>query len=117
MARGALILLLALWPVPTSAQGRVFVASEWAVLVGHSLDAASTQRCLGAGRCREANPWLARYDNPVAFTAAKSGLAVVQLWTMRRLHKSHPRLATVTNFAMGAAFTSIAIRNARVGGL
>ena len=109
--------VLLLWAVPTSAQGKAFVASEWAVMVGHSLDAASTQRCLGAGRCRELNPYLARFDNPVAFTAAKSGLAVVQLWTMRKLHKSHPKLATAANFAIGAAFTSIALRNARVGGL
>jgi hypothetical protein len=101
-----------------AAQGiedKVFTVSEWAVLAGHAFDAAATQRCLGSGRCREVNPWLARYDSPVRFTAAKMTVAGLQLWAVRRLRPSHPRLATVTNYAIAAGFTAIAVRNERVG--
>lgn len=115
------LLLAGLLLVPSTAQAqglgeKAFIASEWAVLVGHSLDAAATQRCLGAGRCRELNPWLARYDSPVRFTAAKSIIAVGQLWAMRKLKASgHPRWATVANAAIASGFTVLAIRNERVG--
>jgi hypothetical protein len=103
---------------PASAQGldTVYTVSEWAVLTAHSMDVASTQRCLGAGRCTELNPLLARYESPVTFTAAKFGLAAAQLWATRRMKRTHPKIATVANFAIAAAFTSIAIRNVRIGG-
>lgn len=106
---------LLLWASPVAAQDTLFTVSEWAVLGSHALDAASTQRCLGTGRCREVNPWLARYESPVRFTAAKVGVASLQLWAVRKLRPSHPRMATVTNYAIAVAFSAIAVRNERIG--
>ena len=100
---------------PLSAQDRAFTVSEWAVLGAHALDASATQRCVGSGRCRELNPYLARFDQPVAFTGAKVGLAWVQLWAVRKIRPTHPRLATVTNYAIALGFSALAIRNERIG--
>ena len=115
MARVLLVLACCLLPASAFAQGKAFVVSEWAVMGSHALDAAATQRCLGAGRCREINPWLARYDSPVGFTAAKVTVASLQLWAVRKVRPSHPKLAAVTNYAIAAAFSAIAIRNERIG--
>lgn len=100
---------------PAHAQGKVFTVSEWAVLGAHALDASATQRCVGSGRCRELNPYLARFDQPVAFTSAKVGLAWVQLWAVRKIRPTHPRLATATNYALALGFGALAIRNERIG--
>lgn len=119
MRRAIAILALVLAVAsPASAQGldTVYTVSEWAVLTGHAMDLASTQRCLGAGRCTELNPLLARYESPVTFTAAKFGLAAAQLWATRRMKRTHPKIATVANFAIAAGFTALAIRNTRIGG-
>lgn len=95
---------------------KVFTASEWAVFTAHALDASTTMHCLGAGRCTEANPWLARYESPIAFTGAKFGVGLVQVYLTRKLYRAgHPRLATATNWIVAGAFTSIAIRNQRIG--
>jgi hypothetical protein len=116
--RAALALVLSLWALPVSAQTfeKVYAVSEWAVLTGHALDTASTQRCLGSGRCRELNPWLARLSNPVGFTAAKFALAAGQLVVTRKMRAAgHPKWAAVANYAIAAGFTALAIRNERVG--
>lgn len=99
----------------SSAQDRAYTFSEWTVLGAHALDAAATQRCLGAGTCRELNPWLARYDAPVNFTAAKVGVAWAQLWMTRKIRRTHPRLAMIVNYSVAGAFSAIAIRNERLG--
>lgn len=112
-----LILALLVLPSPVAAQPseKLFTVSEWAVMASHGLDAASTQRCLGSGKCHELNHALARFDGPVAFTAAKVSVAAVQLWAVRKIKPSHPKLATVTNYTIAGAFTWIAIRNERIG--
>lgn len=90
-------------------------ASELAVLTGHAFDLAATQRCLGAGSCHEMNPWLARYSSPTRFTAAKFSLALVQLWTMRKLKEhGHPKIALAANFAIAGGFTALGFRNERL---
>lgn len=111
------LLVALLLATPAAAQDKLFTLSEWSVLGAHAADIGSTQRCLGAGRCHELNPWLARYDSPVGFTAAKVGVAGLQLWAVRKLRPSHPRLATLTNYAIAASFTAIAIRNQSIGGV
>jgi len=97
------------------AEGRIFAASELAVVIGHAVDLGSTQNCLGAGRCREVNPRLARYESPVTFAVAKFGVVGVQLWIVRKMKKEHPKLAAVTNFTIGSGFIALGMRNARVG--
>jgi hypothetical protein len=115
MARLCSVLLLLLWASPVAAQDKLFTVSEWAVLGSHALDAAATQRCIGAGKCYELNPWLARYNSPVRFTAAKVSIAGLQLWAVRKMKPTHPKLATVTNYVIATGFTAIAIRNERIG--
>jgi hypothetical protein len=88
-------------------------ASEAVAVVGHSIDLASTQRCLGSGRCRELNPWLGRFDNPVAFAAAKMTVASVGLWATRKI--PNKTLGAVVNYGIGAAFVAIGARNERIG--
>jgi hypothetical protein len=118
MMRAALFALLILLASPASAQTfeKVYTVSEWAVLTGHAMDTASTMHCLGAGKCRELNPWLARLSNPVGFTAAKFGLAAAQLIVTRRMKAAgHPKWAAVTNYVIAGAFVGIALRNQSVG--
>lgn len=98
------------------APSKAYTLSEWSVLSAHALDAATTQRCLGSGRCQELNPWLARYDSPVLFTGAKFGLVFGQLWVTRKLARDgHPTLAHAVNWLLTGAFTTLAIHNERVG--
>lgn len=115
MARFSSVLLFVLLAAPVQAQDKLFTVSEWAVLGSHALDAAATQHCLGSGKCHELNPWLARYNSPVRFTAAKVTVAGLQLWAVRKLRPTHPKLAILTNYAIAAGFTAIAIRNERIG--
>ncbi len=112
-----LTLLFVLLAVPAAAQERgiAFDLSEFAVVVGHSMDLASTQRCLGSGRCHEVNPFLLRFDQPMAFAASKFGIGGVQLWATRKLQRSHPKWASVINYSIGAGFTALAVRNQRIG--
>lgn len=119
--RGAATLIVlwlsasSVWAQPW-APPKAYTLSEWSVLSAHALDAATTQRCLGSGRCQELNPWLARYESPVAFTAAKFGLVAGQLWITRKLARDgHPTLAQAVNWTMVGIFTSLAIHNERVG--
>ena len=90
-------------------------------IAGHGADLASTEHCLGAGKCREANPWLARYDSPVRFGVAKMLVAGGSEWGLYEYVK--PRgdgkdkrraiVGVVMNGALGATFLSIGMRNAR----
>ena len=102
-------------PVASPRFAYAYRASELAVLTGHAFDLAATQHCLGAGTCREMNPWLARYSSPTRFTAGKFGVAIVQLWATRKLREAgHPKIAIVTNFAIAGGFTALGIRNERL---
>ena len=92
-----------------------FAVSEGFVVLGHSYDLATTQRCRGANTCRELNPYLARFESPFAVTSAKIPLALAQLWLSRQLRDhGHPKLATGLNFATGALLTAVGARNARL---
>lgn len=115
-SRSTWLLIGLLIATPAHASERALRWSELAVVAGHAFDAASSQRCLGSGRCHETNAWLARYDDPIRFTAAKLTIAGVQLWATRKLAESgHARLAIVANVAIGSGFTALAVRNTKVG--
>lgn len=86
-----------------------------AALMAHGADLASTEHCLGAGRCREMNAALARFEQPAAFGAAKFGVAGAGFWAVDKLHETHPKLATAVNFAIAGTFSAIAAHNAQVG--
>lgn len=83
-------------------------------LSAHGADLASTEHCLGAGRCREMNPALARFTQPAIFGAAKMGVAGAGLLGTHELHTNHPKLATVLNLAVGAGFSAVAYHNTKV---
>lgn len=97
--------------------GLLFKLSLVAAMAAHGADLASTENCLGAGRCREMNPWLARYEQPAVFGAAKMGVAAGSgLATYEVYKRNHPKVATVLNFVVAGAYTAIAVHNARVAG-
>jgi hypothetical protein len=59
------------------------------------------------------NAWLARFEQPAVFGAAKMGVAGFGEWGISELAKDHPKIAFWTNVAIGASFTAIAVHNAR----
>jgi hypothetical protein len=84
-------------------------------LAAHGADLASTQNCLGAGRCHEMNPALARFHSPAAFGAAKMTVAGLGTYGSMKLQEEHPKLAIVLNVAVTGAYSSIAYHNSQVG--
>ena len=111
-----LVLVGLLVAAPVAAQSdNVFRASLVAAVAAHGADLASTENCLGSGRCRELNPWLARFDNPATFGAVKMGIAALSLWGTAKLHESHPKWAIAVNVAQAVGFSLVAAHNARVG--
>ncbi len=98
-----------------SAQDTAFRASMVAAVAAHGADLATTENCLGAGRCRELNKFLLRFDQPGVFGAVKMGVAALSLWGVAKLHDSHPKIAQIVNWSTAAVFTGIAVHNTRVG--
>lgn len=112
----AVVLMLSLH-TPAYADDAPFTASEGVLIMGHSLDLATSQRCIGSGRCVEANPALARFKDPLTFTLAKTSVAMLGLMATKHIHNTHPKLATWTNFIIGGTFCALAGHNYRVGGV
>lgn len=110
--RALIAAVLWLWAAPVSAQERLFALSEAVAVTAHASDLAATQRCLGAGRCRELNPWLARFDDPIAFSVAKFGVASVGLYAARKVPNRW--LGAAINFGVASAFFTLAAHNVRV---
>ena len=92
----------------------VYKLSLVAAIAAHGADLSITQNCVGAGRCRELNPWLGRFEQPAVFGAAKMGVAAGGLWAVDKFAEKHPKWAVVMNFAVAGAYTAIAVRNTRV---
>lgn len=84
-----------------------------ASLAAHGSDLATTEHCLGAGKCHELNPWLARFDQPAAFGAAKMGVASLGTYGSMKLETNHPKWALVLNLTVTGAYTAIAVHNSR----
>lgn len=80
-------------------------------ITGHGIDLGSTQHCIGRGVCRELNPILLRFENPIGFSAAKMGLAGSTEIVVYDFSKKQPITAALTNVAIGTAFTCIGFRN------
>ena len=103
---------------PAAADDTLFRASMVAVIAAHGADLASTEFCIGAGRCREMNGWLARFNEPATFGAVKMGVAGASLWFTAKLRDALPDgrkwIATVVNVGMAGTFTAIAVHNTRV---
>lgn len=80
----------------------------------HGADGFTTMYCLGKGTCKEANLILARIEDPAVYGGFKMGTAGATEVLIFDLSKNHPKLAMITNFAVGGLFTGIAIHNSRV---
>ena len=119
-----LVLLLALVPTvaraddvtaPATPRGKLYTGIEWSLIAAHATDLATTQRVLGTGHGYEANPFLAQFDNPIAFTAVKFGVTFAQLIGTRKIARNgHPRLAMVLNAAVAGVMAGVTVSNARV---
>lgn len=108
-----LLLAFVLCAAPVQAQDTLLRISEAVAIVGHSADLAATEHCLGAGRCHELNPWLARYSNPVSFSVAKMSIASVGLWAASKI--PNKTLGAIVNFGVGSAFLGLAVHNVKAG--
>lgn len=109
----AVVVLALLVSAPARAEETAFRTTLVAAVVAHAMDLAETEHCLGAGKCTEVNPWLARFESPSGFAAAKMTVACLSLWATAKLHENHPTLAMWTNLAVASGFSAIAMHNAR----
>lgn len=98
--------------------GFLYKVSLVCSVAAHGADLAGTEHCLGAGKCREMNPWLARFEQPAVFGAAKMGVATGGLILADKVWQQESRklkiAAVSANFAQCAAYGWIAKRNADV---
>ena len=79
-------------------------------------DMASTMYFVGKGTVREANDYLARYqDFPLQFTAVKWGTATAGMGFLWWVHTKYPTVATVLLTANAVGKCWIATRNDRLG--
>ena len=86
-----------------------------ASLAAHGADLAETEHCLGAGKCHEMNPALARFHSPSAFGAAKIGVASLGAFGSMKLQENHPKLAILLNVSVTGAYSYIAYHNSVIG--
>lgn len=83
-------------------------------IVASAMDLSTTQRCLGAGTCREANPLLRPLeDMPLTFAAAKTAVAVGVAIILIKQHTKHPRIVRLIAVSLTAGSLYIAVRNTR----
>ncbi len=107
-----LFLVLFLMPTSRCYADTLFNLSAAVAVVGHGADLATTQRCLGEGRCVEVNPWLLRYQQPVPFAVAKMSVATVGIWAASKI--PNRKLGALVNFAVGSGFLALAAHNEKV---
>ena len=108
--------VLLLLPSPARADEQsVFRASLVAAIAAHGSDLATTEYCLGAKTCHETNPFLLRFDNPIAFGAVKMGSAGLALWVTAKVHDAHhERIALLMNMVTTVGLGMVAAHNARI---
>jgi hypothetical protein len=107
------VLALLLCAAPAAAEDTAFRVSMVAAISAHGADLSATSFCIGAGLCRELNPFLGRFENPAVFGAVKSGIAGLQLWAVAKLHEHRPKLAIAVNYLVAGVFVGIAAHNLR----
>lgn len=113
------IALLCLARSSAAQERQLFKFSLASAVVAHSMDLAETEHCLGAGKCRELNPWLLRFQSPSGFALAKMSLATGTLWITAEVFdrcesRSCKWLAIGSNLGQALAFAAIAVHNRRV---
>jgi hypothetical protein len=112
----AATLIIALFASPAFAQSdRAYRLALAGAVTAHGLDLSTSSHCLGAGTCRELNPILRPLsDTPLAFGAAKMGIAAASLLATDALRRrGHRKAAFWIAVGQSIAFTYIAVRNVR----
>jgi hypothetical protein len=87
-----------------------------ALVVAAGADLGSTERCLGAGTCRELNPLLslAVTKNAMLFGATKMAITALVGWIVHELYAhGHPKIARALAWSSSGLWTTAAVRNAR----
>jgi hypothetical protein len=85
--------------------------AQAAYLAMSAIDTAMTIRCVGVGKCKEANPLMGG-GKPLQMIAAKAVLSAFHIWNFDRLLKKDPRAARRTAYislGMQGVVTSIGV--------
>jgi hypothetical protein len=92
-----------------------FLLGTEAVL--HSVDMVTTVRNLQFDGAREANPLLASFsDRPAALVAISGAVNLLQLYTISKLHRRHPKLAVAWAVILIGTEAYVVTNNVRVFG-
>jgi uncharacterized protein DUF5658 len=101
-------------PRDRSSRLRFLLGTE-AVL--HSVDMITTVRNLQLDGTREANPFLAPFaERPAALVAISSAVNALQLYTISKLHRRHPKLAVAWALILIGTEAFVVTNNIRVVG-
>lgn len=99
--------------VPAFAQSdRVSHIAIGAFMVGQFSDAMTTEYCIGAGLCREANP-LMRWANhqPVAMAMVKGGVATVASVALIKAHRIHAKATFLVTIGLTVGQAWLTVHN------
>ncbi|MDP3703685.1 MAG: DUF5658 family protein [Candidatus Omnitrophota bacterium] len=121
MRRAMLMLMLSAAPAfaqdaPPHRHGIAEKVDLTALVVAAGADLGSTERCLGAGTCRELNPLLslAVTKNAMFFGATKMAITALVGWIVHELYAhGHPKIARALAWSSSGLWTTAAVRNAR----
>ena len=114
-----LVLLALLWSAPAHAQltddGWPLHVALGSYMTLNGVDLSTTMFVVGAQRGHEVNPVFAPFSNrPVLFGAAKIGLDSLAVYTLLRIHATHPRLTWVLTGLGISLETYVSIHNAHL---
>jgi hypothetical protein len=127
-ARSAAVLAILLCGTPAFAQPEEAPASAgppstlqtllWTQAILHAADMITTAYDLRlGGNAREGNPLLLPFSqNPVALAAISSGVDVLEMYTIIKLHRRHPKLAVAWAAILVGTETYVVANNIKVAG-
>lgn len=88
---------------------------QTALILGSSVDAASTLYALQNPKAHEANPILA-HGGTVGFLAGKVATTAGLTWAIQKMAPKHPKVAKVIGYGGGAVLGGLAARNVVLSG-
>ena len=130
-AQGAAVMAMLLCAMPAGAQSqegngtdqdRKEPPKKLQILLGtqailHSVDMFTTVRNLQFSGAREGNPLLAPFArHPPALVTLSSGVDALQMYTITRLHRRHPKLAMAWAAILVGTEAFVVANNVRVAG-
>lgn len=98
---------------PERARRTPFLIGLYATQVAlQALDAESTLRAIQSGKGREGNPVISPFaSNPAALVGFKMGATSALILNLDRLHRNHPRAATIALLAIDAGYAFVVQHN------